>query len=217
MADETAVDSLDTLHLCECEPTTLRYCLASELTLLHSQVVAVQQGIYRAAALPRFDPSRLCEELFQPWVNRTDREMMQDSVLVAHVRLALILQSWRKATDMPAGSSAASNVGIYQIVDFNTRLDRWMSELDQVGVASEHREYLAPIWLYARIVINMAGASVPHAESANLFCGNAMRAARSLVDLFGGERLMEQLPLLPPFYIEVSGAKEGLTGLGWCV
>ncbi len=165
----------------------------------------MQQSIYRAAALPRFDPSDLCDELFQPWANHTDREMMQDNVLVAHVRLALILQSWRKATDVPKGSSAASTVGIYQIADFNKRLDGWMLELDNVGIASEHREYLAPIWLYARIVINMAGSSVPHAESASLFCGNAMRAARSLVDLFGGERLMEQLPLLPPFYIEVSG------------
>jgi hypothetical protein len=219
VADETAIDTTDTVYLCgfrgeqlltSCEGP--RGADGPALTP-YPQVVAVQQGIYRAAPLPRFDPTELCEELFQPWVNRNDRELMQDNVLVAHVRLALILQSWRRAIDPPKDSDVAPDISIYQIMEFNDRLDRWMSDLERVGIPSEHRDYLAPIWLYARLIINLAGANVPHVESSNLFCGNAYRAARSMVDVFNGPRLLEMMPLLPPFYIEVGVRARGDDGV----
>ncbi len=164
----------------------------------------MQQSVYRAAPMPRFDPSDLCNELFGPWAERSAHELMQDHVLVAHVRLALILQSWRKSTDIGPGKAQPPVIDAYTIEDFNRRLDAWMSDLERIGIDDIQKGYLAPIWLYARMVINIAGSSVGHSESASIFCGNAMRAARNLLDVYRPGLLMEHLPLLPPFYIEVS-------------
>lgn len=159
------------------------------------QVIAVQQSVYRAARLPLFNPGDICDEL--GWASRTKEEVVQDNVLIAHVRLGMILQAWQAATSSMQANPTAL------VDDYNRYLDQWVAQLDQACIAAEHRDLLAPIWLYARIIINMVGSNDSQHGTASLCTRNAMRAARSLLDVFVSPRMMDRLPLLPPFHIEV--------------
>jgi hypothetical protein len=121
-----------------------------------------------------------------------------DNVLIAHVRLCVILQAWHAAAN-----SGPVNVPAL-VDDYNRYLDRWVAQLDQACIAEEHRDLLAPVWLHARMTINLAGSNTAQQTTATQCTRNAMRAARNLLDVFGSQRMMNRLPLLPPFLIEVS-------------
>lgn len=193
---------------------------------LITYVVDVQQALHHSHHTQAFDPAPFCAMLLDLHTKETlsHHQQCQDQELAAHASLCSFLHRILHSVDSPEWKQKSAEETFAVLDEWDAELERWRAaSVDEamLGETQPSPRLILAVWYqYSKLYINQAALGVRGLSSRGRkltmatavsshpgrwrFVQNATRAAQDLLmTVSRDKRLRSDLPMMPPYYIQV--------------